>query len=95
MVWRRCSTGRVADSRTAKWLLSSALPFEVAITIVPSLPEVRRSAAIVTHQLGFFLSHATGPSVSRVSVASASRSCVREVISSLGKIRYRCEPIVR
>jgi hypothetical protein len=96
MVWRRCSTGRVADSRTTTWLLSSALPFEVAITIVPSLPEtVRRSAAIVTHQLGFLLSHATGPSVSRVSVASASRSCTREVISSLGKIRYRCEPIVR
>ena len=36
MVWRQCSTGRVADSRTPTWLLSSVLPFEVAITIVPA-----------------------------------------------------------
>jgi len=50
---------------------------------------------IVAHQPRILLSHATVSSVALVAVASASRSCTREVISSLGKIRYRCEPIVR
>jgi hypothetical protein len=97
MVWRRCSTGRVAGSRTTTRLISSALPFEVANhdRSARRRETARRSPAIVTHQLGFLLSHATDPPVSRVSVASASRSCTREVISSLGKIRYRCDPIVR
>jgi hypothetical protein len=89
MVWRRCSTGRVAGSGTTPRLLSSALPFAVADHNRSGRrrKQPRRSAAIVTHQFGFLLSHATDPSVSRVSVASASRSSIREVISSLGKMR--------